>query len=206
VLLDLLRWSAEYYRHPPGEVMAAALPVALRGGAPAVATAERWTLSSAARTGTVEPLSARAGKLRAVADFLAAHGPAGATELAALSTRWREHLRELEKRGWVLRTSEAAAPAAAWTTAEASRLGPELTPEQDAAVRAVDAARGRFAPFVLHGVTGSGKTEVYLRAIAAVVARGEQALVLVPEISLTPQLVGRFAARFPGPLAVLHSA
>jgi primosomal protein N' (replication factor Y) len=205
VLLDLLRWSAEYYRHPPGEVIAAALPVALRGGAPAVATAERWTLSSAARTGTVEPLSARAGKLRAVADFLAAHGPAGATELAALSTRWREHLRELEKRGWVLRTSEAAAPAAAWTTAEASRLGPELTPEQDAAVRAVDAARGRFAPFVLHGVTGSGKTEVYLRAIAAVVARGEQALVLVPEISLTPQLVGRFAARFPGPLAVLHS-
>ena len=64
----------------------------------------------------------------------------------------------------------------------------------------------RFAPFLLHGVTGSGKTEVYLRAIDAVVARGEQALVLVPEIALTPQLVARFAARFDAPLAVLHSS
>jgi primosomal protein N' (replication factor Y) len=205
VLLDLLRWSAEYYRHPPGEVFAAALPVALRSGAPAIATAERWALSAAARTGTLDPLSARAGKLRAVVDFLATHGPASPAEIGALSPRWREHVRELEKRGWVLRTHETTATAAAWTTAEASRLGPDLTPEQDAAVRAIDAARGRFAPFVLHGVTGSGKTEVYLRAIAAVVARGDQALVLVPEISLTPQLVGRFAARFPGPLAVLHS-
>jgi len=59
---------------------------------------------------------------------------------------------------------------------------------------------------LLHGVTGSGKTEVYLRAIADVVARGRQALVLVPEISLTPQLVARFAARFDAPLAVLHSS
>ena len=67
------------------------------------------------------------------------------------------------------------------------------------------AAHGAYAPFVLHGVTGSGKTEVYLRAIERVVARGEQALVLVPEISLTPQLVERFATRFGAPLAVLHS-
>ena len=83
---------------------------------------------------------------------------------------------------------------------------PEPTPAQRAAIEAIAAAQGRSASFLLHGVTGSGKTEVYLRAIEAVVARGEQALVLVPEIALTPQLVARFAARFDAPLAVLHSS
>ena len=207
MLLDLLRWSAEYYRHPPGEVIAAALPVALRSGADANATAERWTLSTAAHTGSAEPIGARASKLRAVADLLAAQGSAGAAELAALSTRWRDHVRELEKRGWVVRVRADAVPVASSPEAlEAARgIGPELTPEQSRALAAIEAAHGTYAPFVLHGVTGSGKTEVYLRAIAEVVARGEQALVLVPEISLTPQLVARFTERFPGPLAVLHS-
>ncbi|HWJ04639.1 MAG TPA: primosomal protein N' [Steroidobacteraceae bacterium] len=206
VLLDLLRWAAEYYRHPIGEVLAAALPVALRGGADALQTSERWVLSVAARTGALAPLGSRASKLREMAAWLEAHEPAGAAELAAVSPRWREHLRELEKRGWVTRTLEASAgPAAAGAHDAPVVTGPVLTPEQQTAVQAIAAAHGGFASFVLHGVTGSGKTEVYLRAIAEVVARGEQALVLVPEISLTPQLVSRFAARFPGPLAVLHS-
>ena len=204
-LLDLLRWSAEYYRHPPGEVIAAALPVALRSGADAVATAERWTLSAAARTGQAEPLSARASKLRELADFLGSRGAAGAAELGALSARWRDHVRELEKRGWVTRVREDVAATMPPGTHAVAESGPELTPEQHTAVAAIEAAHGQYAPFVLHGVTGSGKTEVYLRAIAATIARDEQALVLVPEISLTPQLVARFAARFPGPLAVLHS-
>ena len=73
---------------------------------------------------------------------------------------------------------------------------PELLPEQRAAVDAILAAAG-FEPFLLHGVTGSGKTEVYLRAIEAVLAQGRQAMMLVPEIALTPQLESRVAARFP---------
>ncbi len=204
VLLGLLRWSAEYYRHPPGEVIAAALPAALRSGADAAATAERWTLSAAARTGALPPLPARAHKLRSLAAWLESRDSAGAAELAPVSTRWREHLRELEKRGWVTRLRHDLTAAPAQGT-QPSQRGPELTPEQHRAVEAIAAARGRSAPFLLHGVTGSGKTEVYLQAIARVVARGEQALVLVPEISLTPQLVERFAARFAAPLAVLHS-
>ncbi|HET7204747.1 MAG TPA: primosomal protein N' [Steroidobacteraceae bacterium] len=204
-LLELLRWSAEYYRHPVGEVVSAALPAALRSGSDAAATAERWVLSAAARTGTIAPLGARAHKLRELVAWLEHHEPAGAAELASLSGRWREHLRELEKRGWVTRTRESPDGAPRPSMFESTLAGPALTPEQDAAVATIDSAHGRFAPFVLHGVTGSGKTEVYLRAIRGVVARGEQALVLVPEISLTPQLVSRFAARFPGPLAVLHS-
>ncbi len=82
---------------------------------------------------------------------------------------------------------------------------PALTGEQAAAVEAVGAAAG-FTPFLLHGVTGSGKTEVYLRLIERILAAGGQALVLVPEINLTPQLEERVRRRFPGtPVAALHS-
>ena len=204
VLLELLKWSADYYRHPPGEVIAAALPAPLRAGAALHETSERWTLSAAARTGRLPSLPARANRLLEVADFLRARDGADAAELGGISNRWRDHVRELEKRGWVtrLRVNDPPPPRAEVRTAQ----GLDPTPEQRHAIDAIVGAHGGFAPFLLHGVTGSGKTEVYLRAIEAVVARGEQALVLVPEIALTPQLVARFAARFDAPLAVLHSS
>ncbi len=203
-LLELLRWAADYYRHPPGEVIAAALPAPLRSGTAALETEERWTLSAAARTGELPPLSPRAHRLREMVAALEARDAADEATLAALSPRWRDHVRELEQRGWVLRLREAVAPASPRPPLLGD--GPPPTPEQQRAIEAIAAAAGRNAPFLLHGVTGSGKTEVYLRAIADVVRRGQQALVLVPEISLTPQLVARFAARFDAPLAVLHSS
>jgi primosomal protein N' (replication factor Y) len=84
---------------------------------------------------------------------------------------------------------------------------PTLTPAQERVLAPITAAvaRGAYAPFLLHGVTGSGKTEVYLRAIEDALRRGRQALVLVPEISLTPQLTQRFRGRFGDEVAVLHS-
>jgi primosomal protein N' (replication factor Y) len=83
---------------------------------------------------------------------------------------------------------------------------PELTPEQQAAVEAVLKAPPGFRPYLLHGVTGSGKTEVYLRLVAAMLAAGKQTLLLVPEINLTPQLEERIRSRFPGIEVVgLHS-
>ena len=203
-LLELLRWSADYYRHAPGEVIAAALPAALRAGASMLETTERWTLTAAARTDQLPPLPGRANRLRELAEFMSGRDSADATELAAFSPRWRDHARELEKRGWIsrLRVAEQTPTRGEVRTS----IGLDPTPEQRTAIDAIAAATGAFAPFLLHGVTGSGKTEVYLRAIEAVVARGEQALVLVPEIALTPQLVARFAQRFDAPLAVLHSS
>lgn len=84
---------------------------------------------------------------------------------------------------------------------------PRLTDEQEAALRAVtlSMASGHAGRFLLFGITGSGKTEVYMRAAQEVVARGKQAIVLVPEIALTPQMVQRFGARFPGRLGLVHS-
>ena len=82
------------------------------------------------------------------------------------------------------------------------RIGPTLNDAQREAVQRISGTLGSFASHLLYGVTGSGKTEVYLRTIAAVIQRKEQALVLVPEIALTPQLIARFRARFDTPLAV----
>jgi len=206
-LLDLLRWSADYYRHPLGEVIAAALPAPLRTGSGAHESEERWSLSAAARSGALPAITARASRLHDLISYLEQRDQSGATELATLSPRWRDSLRELEKRGWVtrLRHDVASLPFVVGHAA-ARTAGPEPTPEQRSAVAAIEGAEGSFTSFLLHGVTGSGKTEVYLRAIESVVARGQQALVLVPEIALTPQLVSRFAARFDAPLAVLHSS
>jgi primosomal protein N' (replication factor Y) len=84
---------------------------------------------------------------------------------------------------------------------------PPLTQHQSAALEEIEATLGRrgYHPFLLYGITGSGKTEIYLRAIAELLRQGKRAIVLVPEISLTPQTIQRFAGRFPGRLALLHS-
>jgi primosomal protein N' (replication factor Y) len=130
--------------------------------------------------------------------FLAAYyqRPLGETITMALPPRLRS-LVALPKRGIEDKTRLNAA---------AHETGHELNPDQAAAITRIRGALGLFRVFVLHGVTGSGKTEVYLRLIAQVLARGAQALVLVPEIGLTPQLEGRFRNAFPqARIAVLHS-
>ena len=202
-LLSLLLWASRYYHHPVGEVLAGALPVLLRRGAEARIT-RRETYRLVASDTPLDPaaLAPRAPLQRALlARLLESEGAAvDSSVLAGVSARWRVSMRPLLARGLVALEESESIP-----SNRAVAEGPEPFDEQAHAVTRIVASLGGFRPFLLHGVTGSGKTEVYLRAIREAVGRGLQTLVLVPEISLTPQLMRRFEARLDGCLVTLHS-
>ncbi|MET0497307.1 MAG: primosomal protein N' [Steroidobacteraceae bacterium] len=202
-LLGLLTWAADYYRHPIGEVLAAALPVALRQSVPLLAHRKVWRLTVQGRESAAEALPKRAPKLRAAIGFLQSTESATTAELEAAADVSLATLRDLARRGYaeqveVVSTATVAAHAGA-------REPLSLNEAQSSAVAKIVASLDGFTTWLLYGVTGSGKTEVYLNAIAEVLARGKQALILVPEIALTPQLILRFRERFDAPLAILHS-
>jgi len=216
-LLAFLRDLAAYYFAPIGEVMRLALPPVERDTAreleePALFDDARGIAGRrvqwVAPTAQVE----EAGTLRGQAAAVLAHVRAvGAEPLARLEERWgnaRAAVKKLAELGLVA-VEERAAPEEPLFSAPTARDAPHAaTPAQSAAIDAIAGAlrEARAATFLLHGVTGSGKTEVYLRAIAAAREAGRGSVVLVPEIALTPQLVARFRARFGDDVAVLHSA
>jgi primosomal protein N' (replication factor Y) (superfamily II helicase) len=205
VTFDLLRWAAEYYHHPVGEVYAAALPINLRSGQAAADTTEVWAVTPLGRAELAHPSSRRAPRQRALLAWLAERTSASATEAAALFDI--QHLRALLERGWASRENvPSTIPVAEATGARAAHLRLQLTGAQHTAVNSILATLHKFAAHLLYGVTGSGKTEVYLRIIEAAIAEGGQALVLVPEIALTPQLVKRFRDYFTAGVEVVHSA
>jgi len=153
---------------------------------------------------------ARAPKQLAVfEELLAVVGAVEAEDLTGDAASVRRSLKALVAKGLVVTVN---APAAAAGPAELESLGGSATPltpspAQQAAIEAIEQrlSSGTYGEFLLHGVTGSGKTEVYLQVIATALALGRQALVLVPEISLTPQAAARFERRFAGQVALLHS-
>jgi len=199
-LLDLLEWASGYYQHPPGEVFAAALPVALRQGAPAAkASVEAWSLTSAGRDVDTAALSSKASVQAALLETLSTAEHVTAEVLRAVSPSWRKTLAIFTERGWVQCTEIAAS-----TPPRERDRAPELTAAQQAAIEGVRVAG--FNACLLEGVTGSGKTEVYLHLIEQQIAAGRQSLVLVPEIGLTPQLLERFERRLGNTIAVLHSS
>jgi primosomal protein N' (replication factor Y) (superfamily II helicase) len=211
--LGLIQWAAEYYHHPIGEVVAAGLPRALRLGAPIAAHEERWTATAEGAAVEAAGGLRRAPRQRLLLEFLIARGGASAATLDGQLHPWRDAARALTARGFITSVEvppeRTEPPSIAVPAAQAAPVlvpPPVLLPEQSAAVERVSQAFGSFSAFLLHGITGSGKTEVYLKLVERVIAAGRRALVLVPEIGLTPQLVGRFSARFPVTMAVLHSA
>jgi len=204
--LELGRWIAAHYAAPLSDVLAAMIPPRLRArvAKPVAARAggtgtDLLSLSDEGRAALQNGGIRRAPVRLAVLEYLSRSGPSPETAVVAALGRGREQIRALLDAG-LLRREEAAGLARASAT-----LAPQLSQAQQEAVAAVRARPGSTV-FLLHGVTGSGKTEVYMAIIADCLARGEGAIVMVPEIALTPQAVKRFSDRFPGLVAVLHSS
>ena len=199
-----------------GEPAGKALRALLERG---LVTVDEAVSTRAARTDTIVRVAApldgearaaafgRAKKRGEIYERIAAAGTIALSALRQADARAGEHVRALVEAGVVTaETHELTVDPFADARTEHAEP-PPLTPAQSAALATIEPklqARA-YAPFLVHGVTGSGKTEVYLRAIAAALALGRRALVLVPEISLTPQLAARFRGRFGDRVAVLHS-
>jgi primosomal protein N' (replication factor Y) len=223
-LLAFLRDLSQYYLAPIGEVLRLALPpvekevardlvepTLFASNVKGVTTKRvQWVTATAENAGASDEPSKK-HRLGPRAAAIVTHLRAvGSLPLVRLEERWsgaRASVKALAERG-VVAIEEREAPADPFFAEAIARdAPPALTDAQTAAVDAVGGAlrAGRAATFLLHGVTGSGKTEVYLHAIAAARAAGAGVIVLVPEIALTPQLVARFRARFGDDVAVLHS-
>ncbi|MEJ6122056.1 primosomal protein N' [Vibrio sp. 2-Bac 85] len=202
-LYKLLNWAAVYYQHPFGDVFQQAIPTLLRKGKPATFKAqEYWKLKQA--NSDISQLT-RAKKQYQAAQLL---------QVSALSYDQlkennvsRATLNSLQEKQLVTRYEEIPASNIEW--AESLRelqQKPQLSTEQAIAITSVTQQLNQFKCYLLEGITGSGKTEVYLNILKAVLEKGQQALIIVPEIGLTPQTIKRFKARFNVPIYLKHSA
>jgi primosomal protein N' (replication factor Y) len=203
-LVPLFRWVADYYQYPLGEALSFIIP----GGRPtARPRRELWAVPQAPVAADLPPK--RLGpKSRELLDYLQEAGPTPVSALADRFPGCRDCLRRLEARGLVEledHTRFRTLPPEAPPTVEEPAL--TLVPDQEEALAEINAGidAGRFSPFLLHGVTASGKTEVYLSAAAHALARGRQVLVLAPEIALTHPVAQAFRRRFGSRVALLHS-
>ncbi|MET7016281.1 primosomal protein N' [Uliginosibacterium flavum] len=196
--LALTQFAARYYQHPLGEVISAALPPGIRRTVKLPRDDDPWLTTTTEGRAALSAAKRITKALAAVEAVQAAGARRRSQLLTDLEGDASGAIREARAKGWLETVARAGErePIGALTLNEA----------QAAAVEKVNAAHGRFAPFLLFGVTGSGKTEVYLHQIAHTLAAGKQILMLVPEIGLTPQLLERVASRFPGAnLVSLHS-
>jgi primosomal protein N' (replication factor Y) len=201
-LVELARFLAAEYCSTLGRALTLMLPPGLGRGVRARRrlTAELTPAGARALAGGLTGTGLLDGQRRAL-ERLAAEGPIAAAELGA------DRLRRLERRGLVaLAPRPVRRPPGLSRLAAEAATAPPLTAEQRAVLERVVGALGEGGRFLLQGVTGSGKTEIYLGAVEAVLNAGREAIVLVPEIGLTPQALGRFQARFGSTVAVLHSA
>lgn len=204
-LLQLLRWCSLYYHHPIGEVMQNALPVKLRQGAAThIKGIRRWQLTADGEQVDLQSLKRAAKQIALIGDLK--QSPSGLldSQLSEQHVGWRPVMKRLQEKGLVESFEENALP-----IAKPMRAAPALNADQQRAIDRViermdDEDKG-FHAYVLEGVTGSGKTEVYLQIIEDIIKQGKQALVLVPEIGLTPQLLDRFLQRLDGRIAIMHS-
>lgn len=201
-LLQLLRWCSLYYHHPIGEVMQNALPVKLRQGAAThIKGIRRWLLTPEGEALDPQSLKRAAKQMALINDLKNAPSGLFDSQLTEQHVGWRPVMKRLQEKGWVESFEENALP-----NAKPITTPPTLNNNQQHAIeRVLEQKDDGFHAYVLEGVTGSGKTEVYLQIIEDFIKQGKQALVLVPEIGLTPQLLDRFLQRLDGRIAIMHS-
>lgn len=194
-------WMQQYYHQPIGETLHTLLPVLLRKGQDTQPSCEiQYHLNAQADTQLIEGLS-RAPRQQALYEHIKAHAPCWHKDLTAAGFT-SAIITGLKDKGLI---NEAAAPSFNAINGQAQQSPFTLNSEQANAVTAITQCQ-HFQPFLLDGVTGSGKTEVYLQSIAPHIKAGKQVLILVPEIGLTPQMIQRFAQRFDADILLLHSA
>ncbi|HSM31783.1 MAG TPA: primosomal protein N' [Woeseiaceae bacterium] len=203
--LWLIGFTSDYYHHPVGEVAAAAVPALLRQGRPLNPLLRHVAATDAARGFDIEALARKAPRQAELLEMLLDAGGNGmdAEALAEQMPAWRRSFRALARKALVTEFEMRADDPEPPSRREAA-AGPALNPDQQAALDEIRSRPG-FHTSILDGVTGSGKTEVYLNLIAETLAAGRQVLVLVPEIGLTPQLVTRLRTRLGIEPALLHS-
>ncbi|MDH3810604.1 MAG: primosomal protein N' [Gammaproteobacteria bacterium] len=203
--LALVRFTSNYYHHPVGEVVAAAMPAILRQGKVLHPVVEMTAITDLGGAADIEALTKRAPKQAELLETLCDAGGDGleADQLTELLPNWRRVARSLFAKGLIERF-EARCGEFDETLAPAATPGPALNDDQ---CKALETLRSdlNVGAFLLEGVTGSGKTEVYLQRMQDIIEQGKQVLVLVPEIGLTPQLVSRLRMRLGIEPALLHS-
>ncbi len=205
--LKLLLWANAYYHHSIGETLFSAIPTLLRQGAAAVLpTIQFWRITHSAPS-IQDPTLNRAVKQKQLLNLLSKN-PEGlsAESLIKTGTGWHSVITRLIEKGWVKEfEKESVCLPSEYLTIDQKPKLPELNKHQATSVEKISASLEKFDAFMLDGVTGSGKTEVYFRVIDKVISENRQALILIPEIGLTAQLINRFKQRFHCPITVLHS-
>lgn len=202
--IALVQFAARYYHQPIGEVVAAALPPGLRKGKATEALIEYVALTKTGRDEITPALGKRAPKQFALLQLLSRQAHLSADQIRAEMPEWRRVATSLSKRNWIATTMRA--PDIDWHCDVAEQTTAlVLSDEQQTVVDALGRSSTGYQPCLLDGVTGSGKTEVFLQLTQQQLSRNRQTLILVPEIGLTPQLIRRFEQRLGQRVALLHS-
>ncbi|MBC3765968.1 primosomal protein N' [Neptunicella marina] len=201
-LIKLLKWAAQYYQHPIGDVMQSALPVKLRQpNSSEMPQITQWQCSELGRETDAATLS-RAPKQQAL---LLALQQSELTDSDIKQNYTTAIIKALEQKELIEAQLITPQSNLDWHTQLQVNIAPKPSLEQSLAITCISGTQHQFHPVLLEGVTGSGKTEVYLQAIEPVLKQQKQVLILVPEIGLTPQTVSRFRKRFNAPVGLLHS-
>ena len=201
-MLSLARWLAGYYHYPLGDVISVMLPTLIRQGKPLDLLITHWRILPNV---SEDDFHSNAHKQRQQFALLKLHGKHGASEdTLLLEGMQRPFLKLLEENGLIERYVQ---PKSAPSPVTLAKMPLTLNDQQKHAVDSIvaTAKEDKYCGYLLNGVTGSGKTEVYLQAMQSVLEAGKQVLVLVPEIGLTPQTRARFSERFAANILLLHS-